>query len=183
MVINKFNLKQKGMTFIEVLVAVFILAIGILGVVAIEASAKKGSFDSLQRSLASALAQDIIERMRANDPSVSTLNSYVGIYGAGNVSVPNKRCRSINDSCSTAELMATDLYEWDQALAGANIKSEGKSVGGLANVSGCITHASNQVQVTISWRGRTETSDAALDADCGTADNNRRQIMIKTYIF
>ena len=58
---------QKGMTFIEVLVALLILVTGILGAVAMQATAKKGSFDAMQRSVASALAQDILERMRSND--------------------------------------------------------------------------------------------------------------------
>ena len=55
------------MTFIEVLIALVILIMGILGAVAMQATAKKGSFDAMQRSVASALAQDIIERMRGND--------------------------------------------------------------------------------------------------------------------
>ena len=68
--------QQCGMTFIEVLIALVIMVTGILGAVAMQATAKKGSFDAMQRALASALAQDIIERMRSND--ATTLANYAG---------------------------------------------------------------------------------------------------------
>jgi type IV pilus assembly protein PilV len=78
-----FHLKinhQKGMSFIEVLIALVILVTGILGAVAMQATAKKGSLDALQRSIASALTQDILERMRSND--VNELNNYANTYEA-----------------------------------------------------------------------------------------------------
>ncbi|MFB1015737.1 MAG: hypothetical protein QMC51_08795 [Alteromonadaceae bacterium] len=43
-----------------------------------QATAKKGSLDALQRSIASALTQDILERMRSND--VNELNNYANTY-------------------------------------------------------------------------------------------------------
>ena len=69
--------RQNGMTFIEVIIAMVILVVGILGAVAMQASAKKGSFDAMQRSIASALAQDILERMRSNN--AGALNLYNGL--------------------------------------------------------------------------------------------------------
>ncbi|MCI2283138.1 type IV pilus modification protein PilV [Colwellia sp. MSW7] len=71
---KKSTKKQRGMTFIEVLVSLFIMVTGILGAVAMQANAKKGSFDAMQRSLASSLTQDIIERMRSND--FNTIGAY-----------------------------------------------------------------------------------------------------------
>ena len=68
---NNRSAKQKGMTFIEVLIALVIMVTGILGAVAMQATAKKGSFDAMQRSLASSLAQDIIERMRSNNATLT----------------------------------------------------------------------------------------------------------------
>ena len=79
--------KQQGMTLIEVLVALFVLVTGVLGAIALQTNAKQGSFDAMQRSLASALAQDIIERIRSNNADAVILEGYEGIYGinaAGN---------------------------------------------------------------------------------------------------
>lgn len=165
---------QHGMTFIEVLVALFIIVTGILGAVAMQASAKKASFDAMQRSLASSLVQDIIERMRNNDPTA--LAAYVGEYGDGDS--PAQVCDQDNP-CSAAQLTVSDVNEWDQALFGANVTN---NAGGLNSATGCIAVAANQVTVTVSWEGREETSIGGA-VNCGTANNKRRQISVQVFIY
>ncbi len=175
--------KKRGMTFIEVLVALFILVTGILGAVAMQASAKKGSFDAMQRSLASALAQDIIERMRAND--ADSLADYAKTdYGASLDSVPSKRCNSAGNVCTPAEMVINDMYEWELALMGADVlQGTAKSkAGGLVGARGCIAQAANAVTVVISWQGRVDISDSKKVASCGTAGNKRRQIVVEAFI-
>lgn len=171
---------NKGLTFVEVLVAVFILVTGILGAVAMQASAKKGSFDAMQRSVASALAQDIIERMRSNN--AATLAGYAGTnYGETLDSVPDKRCNTIAGLCSPIEMMTNDRYEWEVSLMGADVMNNGSKRAGLTGVRGCISQVANAVTVVVSWEGRTEISDAAKDS-CGTAGKKRRQVMVKAFI-
>ena len=116
---------KNGFTFIEVLVALFILVTGILGAVAMQASAKKGSFDAMQRSVASALAQDIIERMRSNDASV--LADYArSNYGEALNSVPTKRCNTLAQLCNATEMSINDQYEWEMSLMGADVVNDDK---------------------------------------------------------
>lgn len=167
---------QHGMTFIEVLVALFIIVTGILGAVAMQASAKKASFDAMQRSLASSLVQDIVERMRNND--FTSLNAYAGEYGDG--TSPAQVCDQ-NNICTAAQLAVSDLNEWDRALFGSNVTN---NAGGLNNTTGCITVTNNnQVDVTISWEGREKTSDAAIVAGCGDASSKRRQVSVRVFIY
>ena len=190
---NSHIAKEKGMTFIEVLIALVIIVTGILGAVAMQATAKKGSFDALQRSLASALAQDMLERMRSNDalPANGILNTYVGTYGAADPGVaPVPACNAPGALCTSAQMVATDVYQWAQLLRGANVTSGGQNAGGLSNAVGCITENNNAVTVTISWQGRTSTQDGgAADNDfatntaCGTASDKRRQVHIQAFIF
>lgn len=179
------QLKQKriGMTFIEVLIALFILVTGILGAVAMQASAKKGSFDAMQRSLASALAQDIIERMRAND--ADALASYAKTdFGVALDSVPAKRCNLSTNVCTPAEMVINDMYEWELALMGADVlQGTAKSkAGGLVGARGCIAQAANAVTVVISWQGRTDITDSKKVAGCGIAGSKRRQIVVEAFI-
>ena len=183
--------QQLGMTFIEVLVALVILVTGILGAVALQATAKQGSFDAMQRSLASSLAQDIIERMRTNDSSntaTNVLSSYDGDgYGSLNLAVPSVRCDAIGSLCTSAQRVTNDLYEWEQTLKGSDVKSASSSnVGGLTGAQGCIDIVGNAATVTISWQGRTATSDGAANnaiKQCGTSGSKRRQILIQAFIF
>jgi len=174
------NLKSKGMTLIEVLIAMFILVSGILGAVAMQASAKKGSFDAMQRSVASALAQDIIERMRSND--ATALVGYAGTdYGATLNSVPASRCHSTATLCTPAEMIVNDLYEWEMALMGADVMQGTDKVAGLTGARACITHVTNAVTVVISWQGRTAISDSQKNS-CGTSGAKRRQVIVEAFI-
>jgi len=178
--INSSAQKQLGMTFLEVLIALFILITGVLGAVAMQATAKKGSFDAMQRSVASALAQDIIERMRSND--ATTLVNYVGTdYGTTLNSVPSKRCNTVASICTAAEMVVNDQYEWEVALMGADVKQGLKNIGSLINGRACIAHAANAVTVVVSWQGRTALTDSGKST-CDTASSKRRQVIVEAFI-
>ncbi|MCF4996529.1 type IV pilus modification protein PilV [Pseudomonas syringae] len=57
---------QKGMTLIEVLVALLILTIGLLGAAAVQLNALKYTDSSRMASQASFIAYDMMDRIRAN---------------------------------------------------------------------------------------------------------------------
>ena len=173
--------KQLGMTFIEVLVALFILVTGVLGAVAMQATVKKGSFDAMQRSLASALAQDIIERMRSND--AATLAGYMKTnYGVALDAVPAKRCNTVASICTPAEMVTNDTYEWEAELMGANVTQGSVNAGGLVGGRACISNVLNAITVVVSWQARVETSDSKKANSCGTAGNKRRQVIVEAFI-
>ena len=174
--------KNQGMTFIEVLVSLVILVTGILGAVAMQASAKKGSFDAMQRSVASAVAQDIIERIRSNSASTTMLSTYAGTYGAAARTVPANRCDKPNSLCTPANMMTNDLYEWTNMLMGADAKDGSANAGGLVGARGCITQTAQVIEVVISWEGRIKTVDGG-SGSCGISSTSRRQLSMKTFIF
>lgn len=185
---NQFKKDQLGFSLIEVMVALFILVTGIIGAVAMQATAKQGSFDAMQRSLASSLTQDIIERIRNNDVTVATnvIASYANTnYGGLGLAVPSKRCDSLASLCTSAERVVNDQYEWEQSLIGANVKSStNKNVGGLIGARGCIIVANHAVTVAVSWQGRRNTADGANGGvTCGTSGSKRRQIVVQAFTF
>jgi type IV pilus assembly protein PilV len=85
---------QSGFTLVEVLVALVILAIGLLGVAGLQNRSLSGNQGALYRSQAVLYANDIIERMRVNRvqsrvvPSPYTIA--VGAAAAGSVPDPAK---------------------------------------------------------------------------------------------
>ncbi|GAA6170615.1 type IV pilus modification protein PilV [Colwellia sp. KU-HH00111] len=174
--------KQKGMTFIEVLIALVIMVTGILGAVAMQATAKKGSFDAMQRSLASSLAQDIIERMRGNDSTALALYAASSPYGSGKIAA-SPVCNSGAALCTPANMVTHDLFGWEQALMGAGSQnSAGDKVGGLDGVVGCITVNGNAVTVVVTWTGKAKFKDAKKVDACGVSSNTRRQVVVDAYI-
>ncbi|WP_170176727.1 type IV pilus modification protein PilV [Litorilituus sediminis] len=177
--------KNAGMTFIEVLIALVIIVTGILGAVGMQAMAKQASFDAMQRSLASSLAEDILSRMRANSPAALANYADNGVvYGQGNYLEPNQRCNNSGVDCTVNEIRINDQFEWDLALMGGNVLSANNDrVGGLINATGCITVVGSNVTVVVSWEGRAETIDATKDANCGpAAQGKRRQVLVQAFI-
>ncbi|MGB0218761.1 MAG: type IV pilus modification protein PilV [Sinimarinibacterium flocculans] len=97
---------QRGLTLIEVLVAVLVIAVGLLGLAGLQFSALANNYLSYQTMQATALAESMVDRMRAN---VDGLDSYA--LSAGNTpSSPSKNCGS--GDCSPEELAAWDLAYW-----------------------------------------------------------------------
>jgi type IV pilus assembly protein PilV len=131
---------QSGFTLIEVLVAVALTAIGLLGLASLQMTSIGGTRAGSERTQAAMLALDIGDRMRHNIDAARD-----GEYDLDAGAIPDAAsCRSDGADCSTADLAAADLSEW-RALVGASITGGDASVATSAN--GNVTN----VTVTISW--------------------------------
>ncbi len=64
--------RQRGFSLIEVLVAMLILAIGLLGLAALQTQGMRFNHDAYVRTSATTLATDIIDKMRLNQGSASS---------------------------------------------------------------------------------------------------------------
>lgn len=178
--------KACGFSLIEALVTVLVFSIGMLGVAGLQLTAKKANYEAVQRTTATLLAEDMIERLRAN---ASQLSYFVGkeVTGSTISSEPTPTCTSTS-LCTPAQLAAHDLWEWEQMLAGASERLGGTTTntGGLLEPTGCITSAAGGgagiYTVAIAWRGSTKGSNPTSSA-CGEdvsrydADNAYRRVI------
>lgn len=73
-------MRQQGFTLLEVLVAMLVLSIGLLGLAGLMASSLRNNQSAYYRSQATWLAYDVIDRMRTNRPNAAAY--IVGIGGA-----------------------------------------------------------------------------------------------------
>ena len=151
----------------EVLVSVFVLSIGVLGVAGLQVIAKRSNFEATQRATAAALAQDIVERMRSNPQQLAIYTN----AGAGRTIVgttmPVVDCTV---DCGPTTLAQYDLYEFEQAASGVTEQSAGGNVGGLTLPTTCINGPNGGpgvYRVTIVWRGMTKLSNPTVDL-CGS---------------
>lgn len=183
---------QRGFGLIEVLVSTLVISVSVLGVAGMQISAKRAGFEAVQRTTATSLAMDIIERMRANP---KTLSNYAttGI-GAGSISAePSPDCSyDITANCTVSQLALHDLWEWEQAIDGATethlVDATMVFVGGLFDPTGCIVVNGGEVTVSVAWEGYQSLSDPALDA-CGSGlgkygdnDAKRQVVSMSTFI-
>lgn len=72
---------SRGFSLLEVLVTILVLSIGLLGVAAMQAFSLKANQSANFRTQATALANMIVERMRAHGGGA--LNTTVAYYGTG----------------------------------------------------------------------------------------------------
>ncbi len=105
--------RQQGFTLMEVLIAVVVLSIGLLGLAGLQAAGLRNNQHSYFRSQSVLIASDIADRMRANLPAV--LN---GAYdqGAGAAAAAKAACTTTT-GCTSADMASNDLAEWNQDIA------------------------------------------------------------------
>ncbi|MCQ4313670.1 type IV pilus modification protein PilV [Stutzerimonas sp. VN223-3] len=98
---------QRGATLIEVLVAMLILSVGLLGLAGMQMTALQSNQSAYYRSQATVLAYDVIDRMRANRSDA--LN---GVY---DIALKNEACDPDLDPSGT--LAQRDVAEWLNSLS------------------------------------------------------------------
>lgn len=97
---------ESGFTLIEVLVALVIFAIGLLGIAALHIESLNAGRTALNRTQAVELASDLADRIRANRLACdATACAYTG---AGALTAS---CETTT-GCTAQELAATDVFRW-----------------------------------------------------------------------
>ncbi len=105
---------QTGLTLIEVLIAVVVLAIGLLGIAGLQSAALSNNLISYQYTQASSLAQAMIERMRANRDGVRN-----GAYAiAADATPPAAAVNCASSACTSAQ-----QAQWDIATIYSQVSS------------------------------------------------------------
>jgi type IV pilus assembly protein PilV len=102
--------RDQGFTLIEVLIALVVLAIGMLGIAALYIEGLRASRSALVRSEAVVLASNMADRIRANPEAGAA-------YGQPAANNPNANCVAGGAGCSPAQMAAHDLRVWLDAIA------------------------------------------------------------------
>ncbi|AZF40926.1 Type IV fimbrial biogenesis protein PilV [Pseudomonas sp. R1-43-08] len=119
--LRAFYRHQSGMTLIEVLVAVLVLALGLLGAAAIQLNALKTTDSARMTSQASFIAYDMLDRIRAN------------------AAVDYSQART--GSTSATSVRDLDLRDFEANITGFAGK----------DAKGAIAASGDEVTVSISW--------------------------------
>lgn len=101
---------ERGYTLIEVLVALFIMSFGLLGMAGLQIVSLKQNQSAYMRSQATILAYDVIDRMRANVSAVEAGDYFIS-------SGTEKSSCETTSGCTDAEMAAHDVLRWQARLA------------------------------------------------------------------
>lgn len=171
---------QAGISLIEVLVSMLIVAFGVLGLAALQARSMNSEFESYQRSQAIILANDMVERVRMNRQAMGEFkNISNATNGSGFLGSPGTG--EYTPDCVTTQA-GKDLCAWSSLLQGAaQTNSGGTKIGAMMGARGCIFYDpatevagvpdSGLFTVTVVWQGGQATVVPSVNCANGLYGN------------
>lgn len=134
--------RQRGVSLIEVLVALLVTSFGLLGMAALQARAIKGNQSSMQKTQATIMSYYILDAMRIDRNGAKLLN-----YNTGSLDGSGK----IGPICSAAAITGTTLAENNKRDWVTALKA---SVGNSADTTTCgavLCDADGNCRVQVRW--------------------------------
>lgn len=168
--------RSPGFTLIEVLIALLVTMLGLLGLAGLQTRLQQAEFESYQRSQALVLLYDMVDRIRTNRATLPcfaiTVNTASGTpyLGSGAAAPPACGFSTVaNNAVADAAIL-----EWDNLLKGAAEIKGGTPVGAMIGARGCVSYdattelinpatgavipATGVYTVAVSWQGMVDTA-------------------------
>jgi type IV pilus assembly protein PilV len=147
---------EGGSTMIEVLVAIVVLTLGLLGLAGLQARLQVSEMEAYQRSQALILVSDMASRLAANRAGAAAYAAAAPVSGPlGPSTCPT----------ATGTQAERDIRGWCEALQGASeTKASGTvRVGTLVGGRGCVENlGAGDYRVTVTWQGLVPIAERAL---------------------
>jgi type IV pilus assembly protein PilV len=133
----------RGFTLLEVLIALVVLSIGLLGIATLQGVGLRTSHGAQLASQASLLAYDMADRIRANPQSFATYDGF---------STADVDCEQV---LPDTPLAAADLAEWTCTV-------EALLPGGAGNIAGVQDVLTGVIEytITVEWEDRQVEDEA-----------------------
>jgi type IV pilus assembly protein PilV len=120
----------RGFTLVEVLVAVLVLSIGLLGIAGLQLNGMRNNHIAYVRTQATVLANGMLDRIRANRDA----------FASGDYDLAKSDAPAAPSGGATIE--ETDLYEWTQSLSTL-----------LPSGDGAIVRNGDRAAIQVFWDG------------------------------
>lgn len=147
--------RQAGFGMIEILIALLIMGVGLLGMASLQSRSLKMTTDSQNRSQAILLANDIIERARANHENADSYTITADTSVA---------CDSTFTLDTSAPVVQNDIAGWRNELACL-----------LPDGVGSVTQTSGAFSVSVTW-------DSDADDPSDTNNSGKGQVTVSTHL-
>lgn len=157
MMTRRLHPTQGGAALMEALVAMLVVAFGVLGFVGLQARTAVSTLEGYQRAQALVLLDDIAQRIELNRANAAS-------YAASGIGAADP------GACPTAPGKDRDICEWAKLIRGAGEKQGSDSVGAVIGAQGCITDlGGNSYLVALVWRGVQPSGGSPLACGKGGA--------------
>jgi len=134
------RLRHAGFSLLEVMIANVILAIGVLGISALQITSNVMTESSMHRAQAAALAVEIVERMRVN-----TSEAKAGSYNITTLPTLTSDCSGTSADCTTGQMKDHDLRVWSARVVDL-------LPSGTATISSTVDSGTVPVDITVTMQ-------------------------------
>jgi type IV pilus assembly protein PilV len=145
---------EAGFTLIEILVAVLVLTMGLLGIASLQLTSLRANRSAYLRTQATILAQDMLERVRGNRVLARSRGYDIAL---GDAIPPYRTCTGLGNECNPGDLRDYDQGEWLSALANLLPAGDGAV---RTFVDNTVSPAAVTVTITIRWDDPVDPSGA-----------------------
>ncbi len=172
---NRIPRAAAGFTLLEVLIAIVVFSIGLLGIAGLQVAGMRFTYGSQLRAIATAQADSLADRMRANPVGMQS-----GFYNiADGTPMPTDAdadCAA--EDCTPEQLATFDLVTWNSGLAGkpveanADVLPDGDGVVCIDSTPDdgdpadwACDNAGQVYAIKVVWTERSTGDDDLLDTD------------------
>jgi type IV pilus assembly protein PilV len=135
---------SRGFTMVEMLVALVVLSIGMLGIAGLFAVSLRSGSSAIQRMQAVNLASEMADRIRANRRAGIAYTAAAADTGTNNT------CSGAAAVvCTPAQLAANDIFFWKAGITSAF--KGGQATGAIGYTAGDLPTLPSTYSITVSW--------------------------------
>ena len=152
-----FSARQTGFTLLEILVAIVVLSLGMLGLAGLQAASLRNNQVAYYRGIAAQQTYDMADRIRANLTGVNA-----GNYDNLTATTPADPACFNGDAgqtgCSAANMAVTDHSQWNANNARLLPAGVGTVVCVIGPSPTCTSNVANSVRtydITVQWTEQT----------------------------
>lgn len=163
---------QRGVGLMEVMVAALILAVAVLGFIALQYRSLNAANEAYYRTQAMSVARDLAERIRANQFAQATYLEQLSDSAGTETTPPATTTACMASTCSKDQFAVADANE---------IKAKAQAVGMQVAMQKCSGVERNCIY--IAW-DETRPKEGDADIDCtrgGTYVDGSRCIVMEAY--
>jgi type IV pilus assembly protein PilV len=187
---------DSGFSMIEVLVALMIVVLGLLGLAGMQVRMQQAEFESYQRAQALVLMQDMVDRIQLHRVTAACFRFTNPTSGSPYLGTSANHAAACSASTANDNTEAvTSMTGWNSALLGAAETKGGVAIGAMVGARGCVSYnAASELTdstgalisgtgiytVAVAWQGSTDTIAPTVNCANGLYGSAARRRVVST---
>ncbi|WP_199153054.1 type IV pilus modification protein PilV [Chromobacterium sp. ASV23] len=175
------SFRQSGISMLEVLVALVVISLGLLGIAGMQAAAINNTNIARSRSIGAIAAESMAAAMHANNAywtALSSANSNSWTVTASGVTgtpslTQTVNCSASGSNCSAANMAAYDTTQWGSGMLGTLPSGQGQIA-----CTPATTTSPTSCTITVSWQEKQSKVNAATMTAPATASATYQMVVI-----